>query len=56
MSGATERAIIAILEGLADESVEAGRDAAVYGSNPDTITVVEDALRAIKLALKEARL
>ncbi len=52
MSAATERAIVAILEGLADVAIEMARDAYLDNPRPDTSCQVEDALREIKLALK----
>lgn len=55
MSAATERAIAAILEQLADDAVAIGFDHGVNDGDNDTWAAVEDALRSIKLALKEAR-
>lgn len=57
MSPATERAIVAILEGLANGVIDRVNEVSyIPVTRLSTTADVQNALRAIKLALKEARL
>jgi len=53
MTSQAERYIISALEQLASEAVQAGFNCAEYDETTDPAPMIEDALRAIKAALRE---